>query len=123
MQSPEDFIRDYLKEQVRLQQVWSTIWLPVRERFFQPGYNAFDPQLNIDRANREIPLETSESEGNAVIITSGYGDGHRLRYSLQSKAGSWRIGGIELECGICRGTGKFKDSVCKLCKGAGWKLF
>jgi hypothetical protein len=123
MQSPEDFIRDYLKEQVRLQQVWSTAWLPVRERFFQPGYNAFDAQSNIDRAKAEVPLETSESEGAAVVITSGYGEGHRLRYSLQSKAGVWRIRGIAIECGICLGTGKFKDSVCKLCKGDGWKLF
>jgi hypothetical protein len=123
MQSPKDFIRDYLKEQVRLQGVWSEAWLPIRERFFQPGYNAFDPQRNIDRAKAEVPLEASESEGSPVVTTSGYGDGHRLRYTLNGNPGAWRISRIELECGICRGTGKLKNSVCKLCKGEGWKLF
>ncbi len=121
MQSPQDFIRDYLKEKVRVQEVWSAAWLPVRERFFQPGYNAFDPQQNIDLAKAEVPLEASESDGAAVVTTSGYGEGHRLRYTLQATAGAWRICRIELECGICRGTGKFKDRVCKSCKAEGWK--
>ncbi len=122
MQSPEDFIRDYLKEQVRLLEVWREAWLPVRERFFQPGYSAFDPQRQIDRMKAEIPLETSESQGAAVVITSGWGEGHRWRYRLQGIAGEWRISRIELECSICRGTGKFKDRACKPCQGEGWKL-
>ncbi len=123
MQSPEDFIRDYLKEQVRLQEVCSQAWLPVRKRFFQTGYNAYDPQRNIDRTKAEIPLETSGSEGSAVVTTSGWGEGHRLRYTLRDIAGAWRICRIDLECGICRGTGKFKEGACKLCKGEGWKIF
>jgi hypothetical protein len=123
MQSAQDFIRDYLKEQVRLQEVWSEAWLPVRQRFFQPGYNAFDPQRNIDRAKAEVPLAISESEGVAVVTTSGYGEGHRLRYTLQETPGAWRTSRIELECGICRGSGKCEDRECKLCEGKGWKLF
>jgi hypothetical protein len=43
MQSPEEFIRDYLKEQIRLYEGWAEAWLPVRQRFFEPGYDAFAP--------------------------------------------------------------------------------
>src|SRR4051812_17634037 len=123
MQSAQDFIRDYLKEQVRLQEVWSEAWLPVRERFFQPGYNVFDPQRSIDRAKAEEPLEVSESEGAAVVTTSGYGEGHRLRYTLQDVLGAWRISRIELECGICRGTGKRKDRECNCAREKDGRYF
>ncbi len=123
MASPEDFIRDYLKERVHLQELWNQAWLPVRERYFDPGYDAFHPERNLDLAKSEVPLETSESNGTAVVTTSGYGEGHRLRYTLQDWKGSWRICGIHLECSLCRGTGKYKTGACRLCKGKGWKQF
>src|SRR6266852_5616287 len=100
MQSAQDFIQDYLKEQIRLQEIWSAAWLPVRERYFQPGSNALDPQQNIDRAKAEVPVAISEAGGTSVVTTSGYGEGHRLRYTLANTEGAWRISRVELECGI-----------------------
>ena len=124
MQSPHDFIREYLTEQVRIQEVWRDVWLPVRHRFFQPGCTLFDPQRNIDRAKAETPLETSESgPGTAVVTTSGFGEGLRLRYTLQNSGEAWRINRVEMECNLCQGTGTFRTGVCKWCKGDGWKEF
>jgi DnaJ-class molecular chaperone len=123
MQSPIEFIQDYLKEQVRLYEFWSTSYAPVRARFFEQAYNPFDPQKNIARAEAEAILESSGTEGAPVVTTTGYGDGHRLRYTLQAAQGAWRISRVQIECGICRGTGEFKEKACKLCKGEGWKTF
>lgn len=45
MQSPKEFIWDYLREQVRLQELWSANYKPIHERFFEPSYTPFDPRV------------------------------------------------------------------------------
>jgi hypothetical protein len=95
------------------------------ERFFVRFYKPHDRQKGVADSEAESIITTTSGGGSAEVITTGpVGGRWRFRYRLSSIRGNWLITSMEMECGICHGSGKAKDgeSDCRLCKGAGWKL-
>jgi len=121
MQSPKEFIQSYLKEKARVHEMWSNAWKPVHARFFQPDYRPLSPEKSAALSKAETVLDVANFHDSAVVITSGYGERFKLRYTLLTVGESWQISQIDLECAMCRTTGKRNEKECKLCGGKGWK--
>jgi hypothetical protein len=121
----EEFLQDYFQGRTDLYRQASPIFASHAQRFFAPTYQLSDHHQSIAQSEAEKIINVSNSDGQVKIITNGFTSGNwRMRYLLAAAGGSWMITAIELECGICHSSGKAKDgkSVCKFCKGAGWKL-
>ena len=79
MQSARQFVEDYLKKQVRFYEIVA--------RSFREGYILFDAE----QAKAEVVLDASESKEDALVITSGQGEGYRTRYALRREDEGWSL--------------------------------
>lgn len=125
MERVEDFLQRYFQARTQVQRVLGELYEPLEARFFAPTYTFFDHKKSVadSEAERIVSVQTSGTSSEA--ITSGWlGADHRIRYHLSASTDSWRIASIEVECGVCRGTGKWKDKQenCRICRGRGWTL-
>jgi len=120
MQTAEDFMRDYLTAMVNLQESSAEAFLPIHHHFFMEGYKPFDPMKNVAMAKSEIVISVAKKDDSTEVITTGYGEHHRLRYSLASNSGSFLISQMEMECGLCSRRGNPRPE-CKFCGGRGWQ--
>ena len=121
----EEFIQDYFRDRTSLYRQASPLFAEHTRRFFLPTYIFSDHEQSIADSEAESIVSIRDSDDHAEVITTGFPSGHwRMRYRLAAIGDSWKITAIEMECGICHGSGKAKDgkSDCKLCKGAGWQL-
>jgi hypothetical protein len=125
MQSVEQFLYDYFRNRTELLRQSCGGWKSHTQRFFTPAYQPYDRHQAVADSEAESIVSVSSADDSAEVITTGVAGGRwRFRYHLSVVADQWRISIMEMECGICRGSGKAKDgkSDCRLCKGAGWKL-
>ena len=125
MQPVEDFLHEYFRNRTELLQESCGGWESHTQRFFAPLYEPYNRQKTVADSEAERIISVSSADGSAEVITTGFaGDRWRFRYRLSAIDDRWRIKSMEMECGICHGSGKAKDgkSDCRLCKGAGWKL-
>src|SRR5689334_23174036 len=120
--TPERFLSDYLAAQVRAQEQWAEFFAPVQSTFFRSGFRPFDPRKNVERARQERILTIADTPSGTEIVTTGFGEHHRLRYNLHRHEGGYSIDGLEMECGICSRGGGARPQ-CKICGGTGWKAF
>jgi hypothetical protein len=121
----DEFLQDYFRGRTDLYRQASPFFANHAQRFFAPTYQLSDHEQSIADSEAEKITSIKDSDGHAEIITTGFTSGNwRMRYLLAAASDSWMITAIEMECGICHGSGKAKDgtSDCKLCKGVGWKL-
>jgi len=125
MESPQHFIELFLRERTRIdeaiEQMGDRLYTPFNDRFYAVEYRKFCEE----RRTRIIPeavLSVEETEGEAKVVTNGPAEHpKRIRYLLQRKGTTWRITGLEWDCGICDGSGKRLDKVCQHCLGTGWR--
>ena len=125
MQPIEQFMHDYFRDRTGFLQESVGGWETHVRKFFTSAYQPYDRQKTVADSEAERILSVTSADGLTEIITSGFAGGRRrFRYRLSSVGERWRITSMEMECGICDGSGKAKDgkSDCRLCKGAGWKL-
>ena len=120
--TPEQFLSNYLAAQVRAQEQWSEFFAPVQSTFFRSEFQPFDPRKNVERERQERILTVAEIPCGTEIVTTGYGEHHRLRYEVHPHEGCYSINGLEMECGLCSRAGGVR-SQCKVCGGTGWKTF
>jgi hypothetical protein len=93
------------------------------DQFFVPNYSFNRLKESIAESEQEAILAVNDAVDHVEIITNGYVRAqYRLRYKLKVSGNSWKIASVELECGICKGSGKRGENDCKLCSGVGWKL-
>ncbi len=125
MQRVEDFLLEYFRARTEMNRSLGVLYRPLAARFLAPNYASFDPEKSAAESEAEAILSVQASDATAEVITRGWlGADHRVRYSLSSVADVWQISAIEIECGVCHGSGKQKDqeSDCCICKGKGWTL-
>ena len=125
MQPVEEFLREYFRHRTELLRESCGGWQAHTKRFFAPVYQPYDRQKNVADSETERVLSVSAADSSAEAITTGFAGGRwRFRYRLAGIKDRWFITSMEMECGICHGSGKAKDgrTDCRLCKGAGWKL-
>ena len=101
---PEEVIKRFLREQ---------------NRFLK----RYGPRLKNPPKPQKI-LDIHLTRNEAVVLTSGLGQGRHRRYHLRNPRNrGWTITAIELECSLCSGTGVLPiDQVCNLCRGTGWTV-
>lgn len=125
MQTVEDFLHDYFRNRTDLLRESCAGWESHTQQFFAPVYQPYDRKKTVADSEAESIISVSSADGSVEAITTGFAGGRwRFRYRLSAVNDQWRITSMEMECGICHGSGKAKDgkSDCRLCKGAGWKL-
>ena len=125
MQPAEDFLHDYFRDRTEMHRSLGLLYEPIAARFFAPTYIFFDPKKSVADSEAERILSVQTSGATAEIITCGwFGGDCRFRYRLSATADSWQIAGVEMECRICHGSGKWNNqpASCPLCKGKGWSL-
>ena len=120
MVTPEEFMRRYLAEMVHLQEQWAAGFKPVQERYFTASYRAFEPEKNVQTARNESVVSISKSGDRVEVITTGYGEEHRMRYTLEASGEDFRIALLEMECSLCSRRGTTRPN-CPFCNGKGWK--
>jgi hypothetical protein len=121
----EDFIQDYFRGRTDLYRQASPFFASHSQRFFAPTYQLSDHEQSITDSEAERIISVRNLDRQTEVVTTGFTSGDwRMRYLLADVGDSWMITAIEMECGICHGSGRAKDgkSDCKLCKGIGWKL-
>jgi hypothetical protein len=126
MQTVEEFLREYFRARTEWDRAIGNLYVPIAKQFLSPNFAIFDSEKSVKNSEAETILSCETSEGTTRVITNGcFGGQYRLRYSLSTSGMKWHIDNLELECGLCRGSGKRKDreSECRLCKGKGWKAF
>jgi hypothetical protein len=125
MQTVEEFLAEYFEVRTELIREAHRRWEPYARRFFVSRYDPWGyGQSEAENAREEV-LGVTFSPDAAEVVTSGpLPRPVRTRYKIRAEDGSWRIAGIELECGRCRGTGKSKDGKgdCRRCDGRGWVI-
>jgi DnaJ-class molecular chaperone len=125
MQTVDQFMREYVRNRTELLRESSGRWAAHMQTFFAPAYQPYDGQKTVADSEAESILSVCSGDGLTEVITTGSAGGRwRFRYRLSAVNDRWCIMSMEMECGICHGSGKAKDgeSDCRLCKGAGWKL-
>jgi hypothetical protein len=120
MATPEQFMRGYLAEMVRLQEHWATGFAPVQERYFAPSYKAFEPEKNVQTARDESVVSIAKAGDRVEVTTTGYGEEHGMRYTLEVCEQDFRIVLLEMECSLCGRRGSTRPN-CPFCHGKGWK--
>jgi len=123
MQRIEDFLQDYFQGRTEMQRSLGKLYGPLAARFLAPSYVHFNHRKSVADSEAERILSVQTTGTTAEVITCGWlGADHRTRYRLSADTDSWKIAGVEIECGVCHGSGKWKDqqSDCRICKGKGW---
>jgi hypothetical protein len=123
MQSAEQFMELFLREQAKVGAAARDLYQPFEERFYEPDYLALHTDSRAEREKKRETLLTAEDYGEiAKAITTGRGGvPKRYRYHLRRFGTSWRIQEREWECLLCQGTGKQRDDPYETCHGTGWK--
>lgn len=125
MQTPEEFMRKYFRERTDVIRAEISRRQPFRQKFYFEDC-AFDNRKGaIAQSEAEQILSVTSFEEGTEVITTGIGTEQRtwrLRYQLQAIGDHWLIKRVQMECGICHGTGKRKQGTvdCPICKGKGW---
>ena len=123
MQSVENFLHDCFRDRTELLRKACLGWESHTLRFFGPLYQPYNPEKAVADSEAERIISINSADGSAEAITTGWAGGRwRFRYYLSAADERWLINRMEMECGICHGSGKRKDSECRLCKGVGWTL-
>ncbi len=125
MQRIEDFLQDYFRARTEMNRALGGLYEPLAARFLAPTYISFNHKQSVADSEAERIMSVQTSGATSEAITSGWlGADRRMRYRLSASADSWRIASIEIECGLCRGSGKRNDKQedCRICKGKGWTL-
>src|SRR5438876_10916224 len=109
MQRIEDFLQDYFRARTEMHRALGGLYEPLAARIFAPTYTSFDHEKSVTDSEAERILSVQTSGATSEVISSGWlGADHRIRYRLSPSADSWRIASIEIECGVCHGSGKRK---------------
>jgi len=122
MQTPKQFIENYLSAYAELQKRYHALSEPFFNGFFCSEYlNYVKNWQKNQEENGETFLKVEASNPlTAIVITVVQGrtrDPHN-RYHLRLFESGWKIYDKEHECFVCHGVaGK---STCRICQGKGW---
>jgi hypothetical protein len=99
MKTPEEFLREYLREVDTLHRKYT-------------DYPSSEEQVE----------SVSRSDASALVVTRFASLDGKLRYQLRLAGESWMIAAKEYSCFRCHTTGKKQGTgeICRTCKGAGW---
>jgi hypothetical protein len=120
MQSPEEFMREYLLAKVveaardleRHQPFWRKFFAEECLYDSRKGY--------VEVCKSEAIVSVSFTESGAQIITRQNGvNVGELRYHLRSSGEGWLIHHVDWECLVCRKRAAI-DPNCVFCSGTGW---
>jgi hypothetical protein len=121
METAEQFLKDYLAVKLNFLEKWAKEFSPVQECFFKAGYNPFDPSKSISLAKGETIANVNKKADSTEIITTGYGENNKMRYTLIRQNENYLISLVESECGLCSRHGAPRQD-CKFCNGKGWNI-
>jgi hypothetical protein len=126
MRPVEEFLKEYFQARTQHYRKSSASWTNSMTHYFAPGCKPFAPEAAVEQSEAEEIVASRSSEAEAEVITSGIWrvqeHVRRGRYKLAAAGEPWQIVSIEVECGLCAGSGKRKEKDCKICKGNGWIL-
>ena len=111
-------MQEYLKEAVRLREVWVENALPVYRRFFKAGYDPYTPARSVEDAKAESVLSIDRRPDSTEVLTTGLGF-QRVRYTLVAQGNGFVISLVEWECTMCSISEKPRPA-CTFCGGTGW---
>ena len=120
MMPPDQFIDAFLQKRASIYSDANTSLEPVYAEFFgEPLLRQVDSFLLRDR---QVVDEVKQSASSATVITRAHFKTADLltRYQLSAVGENWKIVGLDHQCFICHGTGRFGASPCKRCAGEGW---
>jgi hypothetical protein len=122
MQTPEEFMREYLAAKVAEAKREVEAHLPFQQKFFTKDCFFDSRARTVEFHQSEKVDSTTNSETEATVIThmtAYFVLNHHLRYHLKPNEETWLIERVELECGrcLCR---KSVDPKCPTCGGTGW---
>jgi hypothetical protein len=127
MQTPEEFMLEYRREQTELLKRQLEDFAPFRRKFYTDtcalGRRRSEKLQELLKASEEI-VQVLTFDQRAEIITVSSDDAGttaRLRYRLQASRDKWLIQDVDLECPHCKGT--TGHSHCDICSGNGWWPF
>ena len=124
MQSAQEFIECFLREQADLNKASRARLRPFREKFFAQDYLKFyqDWEAVCEKNEEKFSMAEVYDESAQIITTSMIGKRQqRYRYHLRVSAGQWKIFKRENECFACRGGSRGSNETCPVCGGAGWR--
>ncbi len=118
-------MREYFRERTGVTRAEIAQRQPFRQKFYFEDCVFDSRKTAIAQSEAEQILGVTSFAEGTEVITTGIGTGERtwrLRYHLQVVGDYWRIKRVEMECVICHGAGKKKQSTvdCQICKGKGW---
>ncbi len=123
MQPVENFMQEFLKEHVAVEQARVAAYGPFRDKFFANDYSPFNPDhmLRSCQSEQVCSIESSGPETTVVTSASFRSIQVKFRYRLCSRNGGWVIAKVDGFCKVCGGKGKFTDGrECRRCEGTGW---
>ena len=111
MQAAE-FLQDYFQGRTDLYRQTGPLFAKHEQRFFAATYQLSDHEQSIADSEAERIISFQDSDGQVEVVTTGFTSVKwRLRYQLAAVGDSWMITAIEMECGICHGSGKARAVV------------
>jgi hypothetical protein len=124
MQSAEEFMREFLDEQIALEKQEQARHLLFLKRFYTADCLWGKRLGRLEMVQSLKVLSISSRATKAEVVTSRLANGEpglycEIRYRLESHGESWRICGVDLRC--CCGAGESAEAGCPCCHGTGWK--
>jgi hypothetical protein len=123
MQSPEEFIKCYLREHAELLRAHLHQSTPFHEKYYDEAFlKRYREFHTFESANPESLVSVENSGDTATAITSKilWGTEQGSRYHLTLSEERWRIMKVERRCHYCQGSGNLFGKVCDGCNGTGW---
>jgi len=124
MQSVEEFMREFLDEQIALEKQEQARRLPFLQRFYTEDCLWGKRVGRLELVQSLKVRSISSTATKAEVVTSRLANGEpelycEIRFRLESQGQRWRICGVDLRC--CCGSGESAEAGCASCHGTGWK--
>ncbi len=125
MQSAEEFMRQFLEEQLTFEKEEELRRLLFHQRFYADDCHWGKDLGKVWRARSLSVLSVSSTATEAEVIASRLANNEpelycQIRFRLKSDGQGWFICGVDLRC-CCGADGQSGEKPCPSCHGTGWK--
>ena len=122
MQTPEEFMREYLAARAAEEARELENRMPFRRKYFTEGCIWESRKGAMEGILSQVIESVEGSKNDVRVITRGKQQAswpRRLRYCLKRNGEAWLIQDVDLECESCLLMGAIRPE-CPACGGTGW---
>jgi hypothetical protein len=126
MQSVEEFMLEYLQENIAVLKRSLDDFAPFRRKFYTDDFILGSRRADklkelLEETEKIIQISSSDKTAKVITVKTGKAASSKVRYNLVAANKNWLIQSMDSECPLC--LGMEGNTSCSICKGEGWYQF